>query len=184
MKFDTRDITRISLFAALHVAAAVVLRFGGQAVVPFSVVPFMAFLAAFVLGARKGAASLLVYLAMGVMGLPVFARPPFGGPSYVFQPTFGFLLGFAVAAYVVGDMKIDTLRGRLLAVGVGVMAMYAVGTLYFFAVFRLYLARPVSLLWVLQVAMAPFLALDLFKAYVAATLALRAKDALRKAGLR
>ncbi|HSL93001.1 MAG TPA: biotin transporter BioY [Bacillota bacterium] len=183
MKFSPRDITRVSLFAALHVAAAVVLRYGGESVVPFSIVPFMAFLAAFVMGARQGAASLLIYSLMGIMGLPVFARPPFGGPAYVLQPTFGFLLGFIVAAFVAGNLKIDSLAGRVLAVCAGVLSLYVVGTIYFFAIFRLYLARPVSFAWVLQVAVAPFVVLDLIKAYLAATLALRLRRILRKSGL-
>lgn len=183
MTFGSRDITRIALFASLHVAAAVVLRYGGEAVVPFSVVPFMAFLGAFVLGAKSGAVSLLVYVAMGLMGLPVFARPPFGGPAYVLQPTFGFLMGFAVAAYLVGDMRIEPPARRMLAVAVGVVSMYVVGTSYFFAIFRLYLNRPVSFSWVLQVAVAPFAVLDLLKGYLAATLSLRIRTSLRKAGL-
>ena len=184
MRFSPRDITRISLFAAMHVAAAVVLRYGGEAVVPFSLVPFMAFLAAFVLGPRQGATSLLIYCLMGVMGLPVFARPPFGGPAYVLQPTFGFLLGFIAAAFVAGSISIDSVKGRVMAVLLGTLALYVVGSAYFFAIFRLYLGRPVSFTWVLHVAVAPFLFLDLLKAYLAATLAVRLRRNIERTGFR
>jgi len=167
----------------MHVSAAVMLRFGGESVVPFSIVPFVAFLAAFLLGPRLGAASLGIYVAMGILGLPVFARPPYGGPAYVLQPSFGFLIGFAVAAYVAGSIGNDSTCRRILAVSVGVVALYATGIPYFYAVFHLYLDRPVSLGWVLQVAFAPFVLLDLIKAYGAALIAVRIKRIMVNAGL-
>jgi biotin transport system substrate-specific component len=170
VKLTPREITRIALFAALHVTAAVVLRFGGEAVVPFSALPFVAFLAAFVLGGRGGALSLLIYITLGLMGVPVFARPPYGGLVYVLQPTFGFLLGFMSAALVAGYVGIKTPLQRVLAVFLGVTTLYAVGLPYFYLVMRFYLGKPITFLWVIQVAAAPFILLDLIKAALAVAL--------------
>ena len=55
-------------------------------------------LAGFLLGARKGAICVGIYLAVGLSGIPVFAAG--GGPAYLIRPTFGFLLGFVFAAWI------------------------------------------------------------------------------------
>ena len=53
------------------------------------------------LGARRGAASLATYLFAGLVGLPVFAGFT-GGIATVLKPSFGFIIGFVVAAFVAG----------------------------------------------------------------------------------
>jgi biotin transport system substrate-specific component len=53
------------------------------------------------LGARRGLAALLIYVAAGLAGLPIFADFT-GGPLSVLKPSFGFIIGFIVTAYVVG----------------------------------------------------------------------------------
>lgn len=181
MKFTAKEITRVGVFAALHIAAALVLRYGGQAVVPFSLVPFMAFLAAFALGGRLGAMSLVVYMLLGLMGVPVFARAPYGGLTYVLQPTFGFILGFVVAAYLAGQFNIDQVSQAALAVAVGVLALYAIGLPYFYAMLRFYLNRPVDFAWAFRVAMAPFVGLDILKAVIAVLIGRQLKRGLHRA---
>ena len=99
-RFSARDITMTAVFAALAVVAAILVRYAGS-IVPFSLMPFVVMLAGGVLGARLGAMSMVVYIMLGLVGVPVFASPPFGGPAYVLQPTFGFLPGFVAAAYVI-----------------------------------------------------------------------------------
>ncbi|MBS3938115.1 MAG: biotin transporter BioY [Peptococcaceae bacterium] len=178
MKFSTKEINRVGIFAALHVAAAMMLRYGGPAVVPFSLVPFMAFLAAFTLGGRLGALSLAVYALLGLMGVPVFARAPFGGLTYVLQPTFGFIIGFIVAAYFAGQFDINTRRGAALAMVVGVAVLYLVGVPYLVAVIRFYLGRPFTWQRAFEVAVAPFIVLDFVKVFVAVLLARAIKKRL------
>lgn len=167
MRFTTKDMTRVGVFAALHVAAAIVLRLGGEAIVPFSLVPFMAFLAAFALGGKLGAMSLLVYTMLGLLGIPVFAKAPFGGVTYLLQPTFGFVLGFIAAARVAGDIDIRSTRGAVSAVVVGVLTLYLVGLPYFYLIFRFYLARPITLTWAFNIAVLPYIGLDFLKAGLA-----------------
>ncbi len=53
------------------------------------------------LGARRGLAALFLYVGVGLAGLPVFADFT-GGPLSVLKPSFGFIIGFVVTAYVVG----------------------------------------------------------------------------------
>lgn len=79
-------------------------------------------LAGLVLGARAGAASQSLYLALGLMGLPVFAFPG-AGPAYLLGPTGGYLLGFIAAAWTTGATFAVTRRFRI----VGTLAALAAG---------------------------------------------------------
>lgn len=84
-------------------------------------------------GARMAGATLGAYLLAGLSGLPVFAGP-IAGPLYFFGPTGGYLLGFFVAAVIVGALAE---RGfdrspltMLLAMAVGLVALYVPGVLW------------------------------------------------------
>ncbi len=174
MKLSTRDMTMISLFSALHIAAAVILRFGGDVAVPFSLVPLFVVLAGLLLG-KKGAISLLVYTLLGLLGVPVFAKPPFAGFSYVLQPSFGFVIGYMVAAYTIGWI-VERWHWRspallFLASLVGLVVLYAVGLPYLYLVLRYLLDQTLSWSQILAVGMLPFIGLDLLKAGLASFLA-------------
>lgn len=69
--------------------------------VPMTLQTFAVVLVGATLGARRGAVALLAYLLEGAAGLPVFAGPV-AGLTYFAGPTAGYLLGFVVAAWVVG----------------------------------------------------------------------------------
>jgi len=73
--------------------------------VPFTMQTVMVMFAGLILGGRRGALSQLLYLVLGLMGLPIFAQG--GGPAYVLQPSFGFLLGFIPGAFVIGKILED-----------------------------------------------------------------------------
>jgi len=72
--------------------------------VPFTLQTMAVLLSGAFLGARKGAYSQLLYLFLGVIGLPVFAAIPDGaiGFARLFGPTGGYLLAFPLAAFVAG----------------------------------------------------------------------------------
>jgi biotin transport system substrate-specific component len=102
---------------------------------PFTPVPitgqtFAVLLVGAVLGSRRGAASLLLYLMEGSLGLPVFAGGA-GGLVHVFGPTGGYLLGFVVAAYLVGRLAEGGLdrrfRSALLVFLAGETVIYLFG---------------------------------------------------------
>src|SRR5690606_9926368 len=81
-------------------AAQVVIPVPGSPV-PVTLQTFAVLVTAAALGSARGALAQLVYLAAGVVGMPVFADGK-GGFDAVFGATGGYLLGFVLAAYVVG----------------------------------------------------------------------------------
>jgi biotin transport system substrate-specific component len=134
---------------------------------PFSPVPvtgqtFAVLLVAAALG-RLGLASVIAYLIEGAFGLPVFAGATFGVATIV-GPTGGYLIGFALAAAIVGSAAERSwdrhLATALAAMFVGEVAVYACG-LAWLARFPL----PVSLL---DAGLVPFIPGDLVKMVLAA----------------
>lgn len=107
---------------------------------------FFVLLAGFLMGPRLGALSVCIYLAVGLMGAPVFAAG--GGPAYLVRPTFGFLLGFVFAAFVAGYLA--GLRERislgwcLFSAFWGMIAMYLSGMGYFYFISNFVIHMPVT----------------------------------------
>src|SRR5688572_11352358 len=100
----TRELTLV-IGGSLAIAAAAQLK----VFLPFTPVPvtgqtFAVLLIGALYGARRGAATAMSYLALGIMGLPVFsAAPP--GPAALLSPTAGYLAGFVAAAWVTGSLS-------------------------------------------------------------------------------
>jgi biotin transport system substrate-specific component len=102
--------------------------------VPITLQSMGIMLAGSVLGRRRGAAAVLVFLALVALGLPLLAGGR-GGLGVFFGPSVGFLIGFPVAAYVIGGLseRLGTaqslVRGILVNVFGGIVVLYAFGTL-------------------------------------------------------
>lgn len=130
------DLTLCGFFAALIAIGAFI-----KVEIPvepygmhFTLQWFFVLLAGLLLGRKRAAMSVCVYLIIGLVGVPVFASG--GGPAYLLRPTFGFLLGFVLAAFVMGMMmeqKVKPSLGwMLLSSMAGLAAYYGVGILYFY----------------------------------------------------
>lgn len=93
---------------------------------------FFCCMAGFLLGPYKGAASQLIYVLLGLVGLPVFTEG--GGLTYVARPGFGFLLGLIPAAFLMGLLtkkRPCPLFRRILAALSGLAALYLLGLPWF-----------------------------------------------------
>ncbi|WP_367186333.1 biotin transporter BioY [Oscillibacter sp.] len=144
----TKNLVLVSLFAAL-IAVGAFIRIPVP-VVPFTLQFLFTTLAGTLLGARLGALSVLSYLALGLFGLPIFAGG--GGPAYILQPTFGYLIGFAVGAFVTGaltSLSPDRSVKRLFVANLaGLLMVYAFGLLYCWCIYTVYIGTGIGL-WVL-----------------------------------
>lgn len=134
-----------ALFAAL-IAVGAFIRVPAPAL-PFTLQTLFVLLAGLLLGARLGSASALLYMFMGLIGLPVFTEG--GGLAYLLRPSFGYIIGFAAAAWLTGRLAHMAERpgfGRLLCAGLaGLGVMYIIGLFYYYLISALYLGRPMGL---------------------------------------
>ena len=146
----------------------------------FTLQVLFVFLAGALLGPGYGALAQAVYVGMGLIGLPVFVSG--GGPAYVLQPTFGFLLSYIPAAAVVGRLC----RGRpgfgriALACLAGLAVIYAVGLPYMALIVNGYLGGSMGLQEVLWSGMILFLPFDALKIVLTGVLARTLLPRLRR----
>ena len=107
---------------------------------------FFVLLAGLILGADKGAISVGCYVLLGLVGVPIFAAG--GGIGYIFRPSFGYLVGFIVSAYVTGKVceKLKaSYKNYLLACLAGFVVTYAIGIVYKFIILNFYAHTPATL---------------------------------------
>ena len=175
MKLTVKDMTLVSMFAALACVPGMMIRFGVEGVVPFSILPFIALLAGLLLGGRLGALSMLIYIIIGLAGVPVFAVAPFGGPAYLVQPTAGFLFGFIGAAYAAGRItdtwRKKTLLSYTLACMAGLAVLYLIGLPYLYVILNFIAGKAVNVWQLLKIGFLPFIGFDMLKALAAAAIA-------------
>lgn len=181
-----RNMILAGLFAAL---IAVSSQF--SITLPLSPVPHtlqtpLTLLAAVVLGGRWGFTSVLVWVLLGVFGLPVFTQGK-AGAAVLLGPTGGFLVGFILSAYVVGWLteraEADFVKMfAFMLVGVGVI--FSVGAAGFMASFTFFLHKPMTWGQTVTLAVAPFLPFDIVKTLIAAYIGVRLRRALARAGYR
>lgn len=141
---DARSIILCAMFSALIAVGAFIK-------IPVPVVPFtlqflFTNLAGLLLGRRLASISVGVYLLIGLIGIPVFTGG--GGLSYIFVPTFGYLIGFLVGSYVTGSiverLKNITFKSLLLASFAGLIVVYLFGMVYYYLIANYYLNTPIA----------------------------------------
>ncbi len=167
---EGRNIALVSLFAALTaVGAFISVPFG---TVPFTLQVLFVLLSGAILGPFLGALGQIVYLLLGVIGLPVFAGGT-GGVGHLFGPTGGYLLGFVFASFLVGALS----RKRRLGIKFFSMLL-GILVIHFLGVLQLSFFSQISLKRAFFLGSLPFLPFDTLKAFIAASLS----GSLEKAG--
>ncbi len=165
-------LVRISLFAILTFVGTLIQIPAWP--VPISMQTFFVMLSGLLLGPVAGATSQLVYITMGLAGLPVFTGG--GGVGYIFTPRFGFVLGFIVLAYISGLVK----NRNKLAIPVlilGNMVLYFIGTTYIWVLVNMSASQPVAF-WGILKTMAVFIPGDVIKIIVSLILSIKVQKRL------
>lgn len=127
---DVKQIALIGVMAAITcILAPFSLPIGP---VPISLTNLAIYFSLYILGMKKGTLSYLIYLLIGMVGLPVFSGFT-SGPGKLFGPTGGYLIGFIPMAILAGflidrytDKKLICLVGMIL----GTAICYALGTIW------------------------------------------------------
>lgn len=139
-KIKTNEMVLCGVFTAL-------IAIGAFIKIPIPNMPFtlqflFTMLAGLILGARLGSMSVLIYLVLGLIGLPIFTEG--GGIYYIFKPTFGYLIGFWFATYCTGKIanaeENPSYKRLLTANLVGLAIVYICGMLYYYFISNFYLS--------------------------------------------
>lgn len=158
---EIRSMILAALFAALTAIGAFIKVPLGFNFITLQVM--FSCLAGVLLGPKWGAVSQIVYVALGLVGLPVFTEG--GGLGYLVKPSMGFLLGLILLSWVVG-MLTQKDRSPLrvaLACAAGDLAMYVVALPYMYLVLNLYLGVEQSALDTVKAGMLLYLPGDAVK---------------------
>lgn len=167
---QVKDLQRV-VYASLLAALIAV---GAYIVIPIPIVPvpivlqnLFVLLAGLLLGSRWGLAAMGIYLLAGSMGLPVFSGGR-GGLAHFLGPTGGYLIGFAVCAWVSGFIS-ERFKGRfhgdIVAVTIASLCVYLFGVPWLKVVTGMEWTRAIVL------GMTPFLIGDAVKAATAVLVA-------------
>lgn len=158
-----RNLTHIALFAALIAVLGLIPKITLASGIPITAQSMGIMLCGAVLGARRGALAVLLFLALVAAGLPLLAGGR-GGLGVFTTPWAGFLFGFLVAAFVTGYV-VEKWQGDNLTFIAGAAAVIGgIGALYLVAIPYYMVMKPAPLGEALLVAMAPFMPGDLIKA--------------------
>ena len=172
-----RDLTLTALMTAvLCVLAPVSIPIGP---VPISLATFIIYLSIYILGTARSALCVVLYLLIGLAGVPVFSGYS-AGPAKLLGPTGGYLIGYIPMVLIAGffiEKSGMKLVGSIAGMIAGTAVLYLIGTVVLAVSAHLAPGAAIS------AGVLPFIPLDLVKICASALIGPSAARALRKAGL-
>lgn len=142
---QAKDLVLCAFFTALIATGAFIK-------IPIPVVPFtlqflFTNLAGLLLGKRLGFFSVAAYIVIGLCGLPIFTSG--GGPGYLLSPTFGYIIGFMlgawIAGYIVEKSKLTGFKTYLTAGFFNLAVVYLTGMVYYYFISNYYMKSPIGI---------------------------------------
>ena len=163
-----RRFTLVGVFGfvvALAAASQIAIPLAGTPV-PFTLQPMIVVLAGMMLGPTLGAVSMVLYLALGSAGVPVFTPVGAPGIARLFSPTGGYLIAYPVAAVAAGFVahRYPMFLGRWVGALLGMVVLFA-GGLSQLSILTGSIGGAVAL------GLTPFALFDVVKAFLAALIA-------------
>lgn len=145
--------------------------------VPISFTIMAVYLASYLLGAKTGTLSVVIYILVGLAGLPVFSGFT-GGAAKLVGPTGGYIIGFIFLA-LIGGFFVDKFNGKVWTSLVGM----ALGTAvcYLFGSFWLAYQQGLTLKQALLVGAVPYIGFDCAKMVIAVLLGKQVKPLIQRA---
>lgn len=176
-KISTRQLTLIAVMTAVTcILGPLSLPIG---IVPISLTNLAIYLAIYALGTKRGTLSYIVYLFIGVIGLPVFSGFS-GGFTKLLGPTGGYLIGFAFMAFISGifiDKFSDKIYMCFLGMVLGTIVTYLLGTVW------LSYETKLTFNAALYAGVIPFIPGDLVKMIIASLIGPQIRKRLIAAGI-
>ncbi|MBQ2827645.1 MAG: biotin transporter BioY [Clostridia bacterium] len=173
----TKEMCLCALFTALMCASAYIKI--PTPLLPITLQTLFVSLAGLILGSRKGFLSVAVYVFIGLTGIPVFAEG--GGLSYVLKPSFGYIVGFILSVFITGKLaeKKCNYKNFLLSSLAGMIAVYAVGIVYYYLISTLYLGNQIEIKNLFIYCFLLTLPGDILMCVLASTVGKRLKNAIK-----
>lgn len=172
-----RTLILCALFAAITAILA-------QVNIPLPLVPISGQtlavgLTATILGSKRGVYAMVCYIAMGAVGLPVFAEMN-GGAQVIVGPTGGYIYGFVVTAFLTGYILEKTSFSFIMA-----MVANVVGMVVTLAIGTVHLKVMLDMGWneALAAGVYPFIVVGLIKAFLASWIGIKVRQRLIQANL-
>jgi biotin transport system substrate-specific component len=164
LPISTKKVAYCALFSAL-IAVGAFMKIPGP--VPFTLQFPFANLAALLFGKFLGFLAPAVYVAIGLLGFPVFTGG--GGIGYVMKPTFGYLFGFALGGFVAGliieKSKTKNFGAYFLASLANLLTVYFCGVIYGYFLMDFYMGGRHGLWYFVLYWFLVFLPTDLFHCF-------------------
>ena len=176
----TKEMILISMFAAVTAISAQVTIPIPISPVPITMQVLAVCLTSAILGSRLAFMSMLVYVAVGILGMPVFSGGA-SGLGAVMGPTGGYIIGFLLSSYVTGKLvqrkPLPTLSNTLAAMFSGLLVIYTTGLL------QLSLVTGMPLQAAFMSGVVPFIGMDIIKIAVGAGVACSVRTILIRQNL-
>ncbi len=177
MNIPVKMLLLIALFAALTAV-------GGFIRIPIPPVPItlqtlFVYLAAHLLGTKGSVASQILFLIVGLLGVPIFTAG--GGPGYILKPSFGYLVGFPIGAMVIGLLT-EKLKDSLdwwklfIVTCTGMLIILFIGVFYLYVNMNFILQTEITWNHALWIGVAVFLPGEMVKMFIAIHLVRKLKS--------
>lgn len=154
----TKDLVTVALFAALISVCTLITI--PTPVVPFTLQTFAISLTSFILPRKHAVAAVVLYILLGLIGLPVFAGGA-SGLGVILKPTFGFIIGFIPMSFAISTFKNSKIFGlRLASLITGILSLYIVAMPYLFFNLTVILKSPIMISKLLMLYCLPYLPTD------------------------
>ena len=178
------NVKRIVLISFMAILIAICSWITIPMTVPFTLQTFAVFMVLFLLGGIDGLISILLYIVLGLIGVPVFSGFQ-GGVGHILGPTGGYIIGFIAIGIIYflfelisrnSNNKKKMIMG-FISLSIGLVVCYLIGSIWFYVVTK---GENYSFFKILLLCVIPYILPDLVKLFLAFTVSMRLKKILFK----
>lgn len=161
MKIPLRNMILTAFFTTLTIIGAKINILIFE--IPITLQPIIITMAGCLIGSKAAFLSQIVYIMLGLIGIPVFAKSS-AGPAYLLQPSFGYLIGFAFAAFIIGRIiEISNKKSVglfIVSSMAGLIVIYFFGVIYIYGLFNIYMKQDIDIFKAVSIGILPFIIKD------------------------
>lgn len=171
--FTTKELVLTAMMTAIMAVCSWI---SVPADIPFTMQTFAVFCTLELIGGKKGTFSVLIYLLIGAVGVPVFSGMT-GGIGIILGNTGGYMIGFVFIGLIYWaseQLPIRNFAIELITLLIGIAVMYAFGTAWFMLLYTKKMGA-ITLVQTLKLCVVPFIIPDLIKLMLALILTKRIK---------